>query len=375
MDSFNLPGLDPVASDSVSYLHQMRCLDGYRIGYCGLMFQSNPYYRTPTDRPTKCIYSLKKAREQPREAPLDIGDERSMWLDFARIKKEQDMITFANKYGLLEAPTLSRSAGIHLRKNSKWGGDWQRIQTLARREWAKEHQLSGVSDDELEKRCGFRWFDTTVVSAEPVDVWEAHLSEIQPLVRIYDAIRNERISALKQMFRWIPEGAKNVFAFRYKPSGREFLITKKMLRLGSESNEAYEKMSDLLFDVGTGQYGLAHVHPEMSAEFKNRGDYVTPAKMYLTHRVNWHLKDRTGIAIIHSQNDLSLQELRIVPDNLISAIWYEFSNSIAAGSEIKRCSQCTEFYVRRNKRGSEQRYCSNACKTKSYRMRKARAVA
>lgn len=379
MQNMQLPGLGADSQRSVSYLHQTRCLDGYKAGYCGYVYgygqwYSSVFWKELENEAVWSIHSPPVAVKLDRIQRVNIDAHADLWAKFARIRSDKEMVDFADRYGLLQTPVFSNSCAIPLRKNARFELEKNSATTLVRRIWARKNLLNHLSDDELKRRYDSHWYHDIAVCAEPVALWEAYLSEIQPLVKLFNAVTNHEIAYLKKKFRWgLFQGSRDTVTLKYQPNSLEFLVTKGVFDKANRSDSNIDLL-DSVFEVGPAQYLATGNDPSLSAKFKERDDFRTPARIFLSERINWYLRNCTKVGLVFN-NDFSQQQLRIIPDDLISAIWYQFANVVAAKSEISACIRCNEFYIRHNKRGSEQQYCSNACKTKSYRIRKARKVA
>jgi hypothetical protein len=374
-----IPGFAEDSQHSVAYLHQIRRADGYRIGFCKFvhgsgLWYSQKYWRDERSEMERAVHSGPGLFNLDSEIPVDIDAEQDIWLQFARIKSDDDIVRFANRFGLLEVPKSSQACAIPLRKNANLAGIPDEGMSLPRRLWAYKNDLDHLSDDELERRYPDDWYGDIAVTAEPVSLWKAYLSEIKPLVRLFSAIRNDQVAYLKRVFRWVPwQDFNNFTALRYKPENDEFLLTKELFEGMSKPGDPIN-IRQHVFDVGPEHYLETRNDPALSVEFKKHDDYVTPARMFLINRINWYLQHNAKVGLVFN-SDFSQQQLRIIPDNLIYAIWYQFAKAVAAGPEIAVCEKCGEYYVKKNKRGSEQKYCSNACKVKSHRQRKVAPAA
>lgn len=72
----------------------------------------------------------------------------------------------------------------------------------------------------------------------------------------------------------------------------------------------------------------------------------------------------------HSDHAMVLIE----PDNLLSAMWLQFAIAIEEGKQYRRCKYCrTWFGIHPGTSRSDRQYCSDSCRYKAYRERKARA--
>lgn len=66
---------------------------------------------------------------------------------------------------------------------------------------------------------------------------------------------------------------------------------------------------------------------------------------------------------------------RIVPGTLISALWMQFAMAVCENKQFRRCDTCGKpFEVSPEVARTNRRTCSDACKSRAYRQRKATAV-
>jgi hypothetical protein len=109
-----------------------------------------------------------------------------------------------------------------------------------------------------------------------------------------------------------------------------------------------------------------------AAEYQQieNGKYQSVANHFLNEAINTQLHSNLGAKVVLMGIDE--RKLEITPSNLLSALWYKF----AIGREqYKRCSECASWFSPPLGRGRRDKlYCSNACKVKAYRSRKAEAI-
>jgi hypothetical protein len=83
------------------------------------------------------------------------------------------------------------------------------------------------------------------------------------------------------------------------------------------------------------------------------------------------MKRRRGNRGVEGQSQ-SDQVLR--PLNLLSAMWLQAEQAIAGNTEFRACQECSRFFAMTSERRGDARFCTDACKSRAYRHRKARAV-
>jgi hypothetical protein len=120
-----------------------------------------------------------------------------------------------------------------------------------------------------------------------------------------------------------------------------------------------------------GQFGYV-VESIPGIEFRV-DDIFTPAAIQLQGSVNVRLKLMASPAIIYDPS-AGQQILRIIPTNLLGAMWLQLANAITGHKEYRSCVECgTWFEVSKDGRGGTKRkvFCDTACKVRDYRRKKA----
>jgi hypothetical protein len=64
-------------------------------------------------------------------------------------------------------------------------------------------------------------------------------------------------------------------------------------------------------------------------------------------------------------------ELQVVPDNLLGALWLQLAEAIGGGKQFRQCAICGGWFEVSGR--SDQRVCTQACRSKAYRARQDRA--
>ena len=104
------------------------------------------------------------------------------------------------------------------------------------------------------------------------------------------------------------------------------------------------------------------------------GDLVQPALFYVQRLVNQHLRTRVSPRLLWDEHETRLR-LHLVPEGLVGALWLQFAKAIENDSEFRRCAECNIWFeLAPGTARSDKLYCSNACRTKAYRRRRAEAV-
>lgn len=128
--------------------------------------------------------------------------------------------------------------------------------------------------------------------------------------------------------------------------------------------------------VRFGEYVVASrdFAPERLKSMKS-GDLLEPARYYIEDGVS---RFNLGGAQPNLRTDLlwdhRLGEWRIqpTPDNMVGALWFQFANAVCDNSGFRRCRECGRWLQLGPGSGRpEKTYCSDACRMRAYRKRKA----
>lgn len=67
--------------------------------------------------------------------------------------------------------------------------------------------------------------------------------------------------------------------------------------------------------------------------------------------------------------------LRVVPDNLLGAMWLQCARALTDNPVFKECEHCGKWFeLSPDNRRKQSKYCSDRCKVAAYRVRKANAA-
>ena len=137
--------------------------------------------------------------------------------------------------------------------------------------------------------------------------------------------------------------------------------------------------SDLASQWGTKEpfiesnYCIASAYrPEMMRHLEH-GDVVQPALLHVQQLVNRHLTNRVAPQMMWDDGWRRLG-LHVIPIGLIGAIWLQFARAVTGNMQFRQCGRCEKFFeLSPNASRTNKLFCSNACKTRSYRERQTEA--
>ncbi len=93
-------------------------------------------------------------------------------------------------------------------------------------------------------------------------------------------------------------------------------------------------------------------------------DTYEPALYYLKLRTDKVLREHVSPRLMWSKGQL---ETRLVPDNLVGAIFYQFSRTVGRKMNHRACERCGKWFE--YQRGTA-RYCSNTCRVYASQQRR-----
>jgi hypothetical protein len=128
-------------------------------------------------------------------------------------------------------------------------------------------------------------------------------------------------------------------------------------------------------------FGFAKHRPLMifderrdSERFSKSGDLVLPARYALVMRVDSKVAQYRCAPRLILEDPAKPPKLRLVPENLIGALWVQFQQAITGNRRYEQCQQCNGWFEIAAKR-EETKFCSNACRFRAYRERQKEARA
>ena len=127
------------------------------------------------------------------------------------------------------------------------------------------------------------------------------------------------------------------------------------------------------------EYGFRRIGIELGNEV---AQYIEPgkpdqlgraARFIAQHFINRGLLENTSARLLYDPPSDELG-VHIVPRNLLGALYIQAAEAAAGDRQYRRCEQCsTWFAITRDLTRNDRLYCSNACRSKSYRRRQDEA--
>jgi predicted nucleic acid-binding Zn ribbon protein len=214
-----------------------------------------------------------------------------------------------------------------------------------------------------------------IAGAEPVREWAGEISRLRRCVDLWDSTRGRDLAKLQMIIEWLKPDL-----VVYNPRAHCTMLN---LPVPQEQQRTLD-----LFEPATETDGIptpiyrSHFMTGMPSIRINveqiqpvrRGDRIRPALAYLQEQVNTNLRRFGGTARTAWNRDFTRLSLRIVPRNLIGALWFQFARSMEGASDYRQCQVCQKWYeVSPDAARTDRVFCSDACRFRAYRKRQAQA--
>jgi hypothetical protein len=112
-------------------------------------------------------------------------------------------------------------------------------------------------------------------------------------------------------------------------------------------------------------------YPDESTGFTGEGDIWHAALSLVRFAVDSHLEGKTTPRLLYSSSTDSLAFV-LLPETLLHGLWLQFALSIDGNTKFRRCRSCqTWFVISPDANRVTREYCSDACRARAYRNRKA----
>ena len=181
---------------------------------------------------------------------------------------------------------------------------------------------------------------------EPLLLWEAETRGMRHAVEVFDALDEPQI--LSERISFDPPTGDSHRALVYRRG---------------------EIVDDIASDqFRTSLLGYIVGQPQDVA-LRRAGQF------FVQQQINRRLEKHAAPRLLFDPESDQL-ELRLMPTNLLGALWLQFARAVEASKAYRRCPVCTQWFevsVEGKRRHST--YCSNRCRVQAYRDRRDEAVA
>jgi hypothetical protein len=180
----------------------------------------------------------------------------------------------------------------------------------------------------------------TLYVGEPLSLWVSEIAAMNQALTLWDMAQNRDMTGLSGFIHWSGDSV-------HYDSGPGLERTTRTI---AHLNEEPRLVGVLL-----------------------HGDLVTPALFHVQHVVNQHLEERLSPKVLWGK-DYTHLNLYFMPNSLIGALWLQFAQAIDGNKTYRRCDECRAWFeLSPEVARTTKRFCSNACRVKAYRERKATA--
>jgi hypothetical protein len=191
-----------------------------------------------------------------------------------------------------------------------------------------------------------------IVGGETFNEWAGEIFAMRQAVYLWDLVRNADLATLGQLFTL----REDDIIFDSTPEGVD-LKTKPPKPLSTHIRS----------------FSRDRGGPGGEQRFE-KGDLIQPALYHLQGIVNDRLKAETASRLLWDADSRDLV-LRMVPKNLLGAIWFQFAEMVSKKQGLKQCEQCGKWFrVAAGIGRTDKKYCSQRCRTQWYRHRTAQAA-
>ena len=185
---------------------------------------------------------------------------------------------------------------------------------------------------------------------EPLLLWEAETRAMRYALDVADALDQPR-----KLSEWVsldPPTGDFSRAFFYR-----------------EEEAGSERFSEIASDTfRTSLLGYIVGQPRDAALSR-------AGKFFVQQEINRHLERNAAPKLLYNPESDQL-ELRLMPTNLLGALWLQFARSVEASKTYRRCRVCKQWFeVSVAGKRRQSIYCSDRCRVKKYRDRRNEAVA
>ena len=191
---------------------------------------------------------------------------------------------------------------------------------------------------------------------ESIQSWKKEISIILTAVTLWDLAESNDIKELKKFIHW--KGKHTVIykfgikSIKRKGKWPKFQVGRSIIAMDENENDRFR--------------------PELMARFRP-GDLNHPARCHVQNMINDRIEGLVSSRMLW-ESERDRLSLYFVPSSLLGAMWLQFAQAIDGDKKYRRCQECRKPYeISPEKARTSKFYCSNACRSKNYRDRQAKA--
>lgn len=259
--------------------------------------------------------------------PLD--DNPTLFLDFAGIDgSRESMISFANQHGLL----------------------------------TKEIMLDNIPHDT--KTVEGYTVKSKFILGDTIDLWQREHFAMKHIVQLWEWLRNRDLEKLNLSIHWYDANR----AIRYTLGAEDDLRAYKKDGgiMGADQvwrrPDNNEPLNLIIRELASETYP-----PGLLSRFMI-GSVEIPAQAVIQKVINEKLRKYPTSPMLLMNKDNHLKQY-FVPQNLLSAMWFQFFQTVSGERKYKRCEVCNKWDDVTNKRASWSKHpeCAARVRTAKYR--------
>ena len=237
--------------------------------------------------------------------------------EFTSLNDDESILAFANKYGLLQSPTVA---------------------------------LSPVETGGM------------VVLGEPVNMWREEIRIMGGLMALWDTITNQHhVGKLGWVVRWTSSTTVLLDGFaQYDKTQGGWQITREPIN----NFDGHHPLIRLDAILASSTYNA-----DLIKQWK-LSDVVEPAKLHVLREVNRHLLGHVSPQMLIPRDPERLpHDMYLFPDSLLAALWTLFLMELIGKIRPHLCDFCGNWGVMIKNRDSF--YCSDRCRQAAFRKKRS----
>ncbi|MFC0472502.1 hypothetical protein ACFFHM_18955 [Halalkalibacter kiskunsagensis] len=215
---------------------------------------------------------------------------------------------------------------------------------------SKEEQYKLIFPTSKEKKYSY-------IIGEPFSYWATEIKLMKNATRLWGWLQNEEVGKLSQVINWYDNGGG------FNVALGELDNIKLFRKLPKE-----EQRFCFDYDISFRDYNRTNSKHIM--ESTKPGEILLPARIALIDIINKKLEQSP----VHHRillDEKNEPKQYVVPDNLLSAMWFQFYQSLTGEKKYKRCAVC-QLWENVTEKRTDWLY-HNSCGN-TFRVRKSRGI-
>jgi hypothetical protein len=108
------------------------------------------------------------------------------------------------------------------------------------------------------------------------------------------------------------------------------------------------------------------------ARLADRGEFRRIVSVILQDKINSYLSNACRQVLLSDAHSFSFQ-IKLIPRDLLGFMWVQLAEAVAGGRRFRQCGSCFRWMeIAPGEGRPEKHYCSDACRMRAYRKRKAK---